>query len=60
MQRGNTGPVAEFNMFVDPEAAAIVLSSGQRITLVPLNATQVTMLLPNDFRHGGQVVGRAP
>ena len=36
---GNTGPVAEFNIYVDPEAAAEVLGSGLDITLVPLDAT---------------------
>jgi len=37
--RGNTGPVAEFNFYVDPEAADTVLSSGLDITVVPLDAT---------------------
>lgn len=46
---GNTGPLAEFNMFVDPEAAAIVLNSGQRITLVPLNVTEMAVLLRSDL-----------
>jgi inosine-uridine nucleoside N-ribohydrolase len=36
---GNTGPVAEFNVYVDPEAARAVLGSGGNITLVPLDAT---------------------
>lgn len=35
---GNCNPVAEFNFYVDPEAAAIVLRSGVPILLVPLNA----------------------
>ena len=34
--RGNTGPVAEFNMQIDPEAAAIVMSSGLRVSMVLL------------------------
>jgi purine nucleosidase len=37
--RGNTGPVAEFNFYVDPEAADAVMRSGLDITLVPLDAT---------------------
>lgn len=37
---GNVTPCAEFNIWVDPEAAESVLSSGVRdITIVPLNAT---------------------
>jgi inosine-uridine nucleoside N-ribohydrolase len=36
---GNTGPVAEFNFYVDPEAADAVMRSGLDITLVPLDAT---------------------
>lgn len=36
---GNTGPVAEFNFYVDPEAAEAVMSSGLEITVVPLDAT---------------------
>ena len=34
---GNTTPTAEFNIRVDPEAAAIVLHSGLPITLYPLD-----------------------
>jgi inosine-uridine nucleoside N-ribohydrolase len=41
---GNTGPVAEFNMYVDPEAADRVLHSGIPITLIPLDVTQQVVL----------------
>ena len=41
---GNTGPVAEFNFYVDPEAASLVLGSGLDITLVPLDATTGAVL----------------
>ena len=37
---GNTGPVSEFNYFVDPEAAQIVFDSNTRLTVVPLDVTQ--------------------
>ena len=46
---GNTGPVAEFNIYVDPEAASIVLRSGLDITLVPLDATTEAILLRSDL-----------
>ena len=37
---GNVTPSAEFNVWADPEAAAIVLSAGfRKLTLVPLDAT---------------------
>jgi purine nucleosidase len=36
---GNITPAAEFNLFVDPEAAHRVLSSGARITLIPLDCS---------------------
>jgi len=41
---GNVTPVAEFNFYVDPEAAAQVLASGLPIELVPLDVTQNTIL----------------
>ena len=37
---GNVTPGAEFNIHVDPVAADRVLSSGMRITLVPLDVTR--------------------
>lgn len=36
---GNITPAAEFNIYVDPEAADVVLRSGVPITMVPLDAT---------------------
>jgi inosine-uridine nucleoside N-ribohydrolase len=40
---GNVGiddPVAEWNIYIDPYAANIVLRSGAAVTLIPLDATQ--------------------
>ncbi len=36
---GNITPAAEFNIYVDPEAADIVFKSGAPITVMPLDAT---------------------
>jgi purine nucleosidase len=36
---GNITPSAEFNIFVDPEAADVVLRSGAKITMIPLDVT---------------------
>jgi len=36
---GNVTPVAEFNIHVDPDAAAIVFNSGIPITMAPLDVT---------------------
>jgi purine nucleosidase/pyrimidine-specific ribonucleoside hydrolase len=38
-ERGNRTPYAEFNAWVDPEAAAAVLNSGVPFTLIGLNLT---------------------
>ncbi len=42
--RGNITAFAEFNFFVDPEAAKIVLESGLPIVLVPLDVTHQVFL----------------
>lgn len=47
---GNVTPVAEANIYVDPEAAAIVLASGARITLVGLDVTMRAALSEGRFR----------
>ena len=43
---GNTGPAAEFNIQVDPEAAQIVMQSGARVTMVPLEGTHTALATP--------------
>lgn len=42
---GNITPLAEFNIWVDPEAARVVFTSGvERLTIVPLDATHQALL----------------
>jgi inosine-uridine nucleoside N-ribohydrolase len=43
---GNITPHAEFNFYVDPSAARIMLDSGLPLTLVPLDATHQVSLTP--------------
>ncbi|MBM4161668.1 MAG: nucleoside hydrolase [Ignavibacteria bacterium] len=60
---GNTGPVAEFNYFVDPEAAHTFLHSGLPITVVPLDVTQQVVLMRKELeyraRRRANLVGKA-
>ena len=43
---GNTTPSAEFNIYVDPEAAALVFTSGIPITMMPLDVTHRALTSP--------------
>ena len=47
---GNTGPVAEFNVYVDPDAAQRVMSSRADVTMVPLDATTGAELPGRELR----------
>ena len=55
---GNFTPAAEYNMWVDPEAAARVFSSGLDITMVGLDVTYKALMTP---RHAERLAaaGRA-
>ena len=59
---GNITPAAEFNIHVDPQAAAIVFGSGVPITVMPLDVTHkalVTKTRNDAFRALGTPVGIA-
>ena len=59
---GNITPTAEFNIYVDPEAAEIVFRSGVPITVIPLDVTHkalVTRARNDAFRALGTPVGIA-
>jgi purine nucleosidase len=44
---GNITPAAEFNIYVDPEAAEIVFKSGIKITVMPLDVTHKVLVTPD-------------
>jgi len=46
---GNVTPAAEFNFYVDPEAAAAVFDAGLPLDLVPLDVTQRVVLAKADL-----------
>ncbi len=47
----NSTAAAEFNIWVDPEAAQIVFESGVKIVLMPLDATHRAYLTPEDSKY---------
>ena len=60
-EAGNMTPAAEFNFYVDPHAAAVVLACGAPITIVPLDVTHkacVTAARMNGLRQTGTQNGR--
>jgi purine nucleosidase/pyrimidine-specific ribonucleoside hydrolase len=48
---GNTGPVAEFNYFVDPDAADLILTSGLQVRIVPLDLTEQIVLMRAELQY---------
>jgi inosine-uridine nucleoside N-ribohydrolase len=44
---GNVTPASEFNIWADPEAAAIVFACGRPITMVPLEVTHQALATPD-------------
>jgi pyrimidine-specific ribonucleoside hydrolase len=47
--RGNVTPKAEFNIYVDPEAASIVFKSGIPITMCGLDVTHKALIFDEDI-----------
>ena len=61
-EAGNITPAAEFNFYVDPEAAARVFSSGASITMIPLDCTHQALITDGRLdvlRRAGTPVGEA-
>ena len=59
---GNVTPTAEFNIYVDPHAADVVLKSGIQITMMPLDCTHKALTTAKRtaaFRKLGSKVGVA-
>ncbi|RXH54615.1 nucleoside hydrolase [Granulicella sibirica] len=61
-EAGNITPAAEFNFYVDPEAAARVFGSGAPITMIPLDCTHQALITDarlEMLRKAGTPVGDA-
>ena len=58
---GNVTPAAEFNAFVDPEAAALVFGSGIDVTMIGLDVTHRALFTPAHAERlrGTGAAGRA-
>ncbi len=57
---GNTTPAAEFNIYVDPQAAKVVLDSGIPMVMMPLDVTHKALVTPKrlqDFKDLNSPVG---
>lgn len=55
MGLGNWTPSVEFNIFVDPEAAKIVLNAGIPLVMAPLNVTHQAQILEDEIKQVGQI-----
>jgi purine nucleosidase len=49
--RGNQTPAAEFNSYVDPEAAAIVFGGGWPVTMIGLEVTEMAVATEDVFKR---------
>ncbi|MFL0268876.1 nucleoside hydrolase [Candidatus Clostridium radicumherbarum] len=49
INRGNRTPTAEFNIYVDPEAAKIVFNSGVEIVMAGLDVTEEAMIMDDEI-----------
>ncbi|MBY5625885.1 nucleoside hydrolase [Rhizobium leguminosarum] len=56
---GNITPAAEFNIYVDPEAADIVFRSGVPIVMMPLDVTHQLLTRKDRVQHMAEI-GTAP
>ncbi|MBN2114704.1 MAG: nucleoside hydrolase [Acidimicrobiia bacterium] len=48
---GNATPAAEFNIYVDPQAADIVFTSGVPLTMLPLDVTHQALIKPRHLER---------
>ena len=58
-QLGNVTPAAEFNMFVDGDAAYVVFNSGCPITMIGLDVTRKVQCLPSVMERMSHIKGNA-
>lgn len=62
MGLGNWRPSVEFNIFVDPEAAKIVMNFGILLVMAPLNVTHQAQIMKDEIDQIGEIdnpVGKA-
>lgn len=52
---GNVTPAAEFNIYVDPEAAEVLFKSGVDICMFGLDVTNQAIILPEEVEKIGQM-----
>ena len=51
LDNGVINDYAEWNLYIDPEAASMIFNSGISITLIPLDATNCTPVTRNFLQH---------
>ncbi|GLQ06283.1 nucleoside hydrolase [Sneathiella chinensis] len=50
-EMGNVTPAAEFNIYVDPHAAKVVLDAGVPFTMMPLDVTHKALVTPDRLQR---------